>query len=524
MRPTPFLIGLMLACAAVPQGRSAPTGPDPAVAELLAQVRKKRGQEEWSGPETSARFRGTAWFHGTEADCEWRVDRTGAFRARIDGKVARVLMHDGSRTWMREGQGPAFPLQLYAREVALLETWVLSGVWTLADVGLEILLAEPEREDEVALTLRVEGGRLDGRLILDRTTLLPRRLSLPGNHGGIQLEMSDWIEWEEHWVPRRIVERLDGGLENRFVLSSAARDPAEVPQLETGAADTHFDRSQESRLEVRKARSGHLFVRPRINGEDVGWFLFDSGSGASMIAPEIADRLEIESFGEQRLTGLGPGVHETRMRRVSTLELGPLLVRDLVFIDRVGPDMASRMLGEPVAGVLGWDILLRAVVLVDPQEPRVELHDPTTFQLAQDAWRPLTLHWKVPYVSARFEGDREGLFCLDTGAGHLTVLFHAEAVEELGLLAERALVDHQGGGAGGDVAMKRGALRWFEVAGRRIEPAQALFSVGEDGEADPYAYGFLGGAFLSPFRTVFDYAGGRVAFVPRVEDGDDGGR
>ena len=246
----------------------------------------------------------------------------------------------------------------------------------------------------------------------------------------------------------------------------------------------------------------------------MGWFLFDTGVGGSLIAPETADRLGLAPFGQDKLSGFGPEVHDTRMRRAQTFELGPLKIEQLVFLERRGSHMASRTLGEQVAGALGWDVLLRAIVEIDPRAPSILLHEPAQeLELPGGKWEPLTLHFRVPYVAASFDGG-EGHFCLDTGAGDLTVLFHADAVRRLDLLAGRETEGFQGGGAGEAVAMERGKLAWFEVGGHWTSPAPAVFSVGEDGEADPYALGFLGAGLLEPYRMVYDYAGGRVAFVP----------
>ena len=47
-------------------------------------------------------------------------------------------------------------------------------------------------------------------------------------------------------------------------------------------ADADFDRSVSPNVEVRRLASGHLFVKPQINGTDVGWFALDTGSGVGM--------------------------------------------------------------------------------------------------------------------------------------------------------------------------------------------------------------------------------------------------
>ena len=107
------------------------------------------------------------------------------------------------------------------------------------------------------------------------------------------------------------------------------------------------------------------------------------------------------------------------------------------------------------------------------------------------------------------------MFCLDTGAGNASVIFHAAAVERLSLLDGRETAAIGRRGPGGNVAMRAGRLEWFELAGERRTAVTALFSVGPDGEDDPYTLGFLGAGVLGDTEVVYDYSRRRIAFVPR---------
>ena len=72
-------------------------------------------------------------------------------------------------------------------------------------------------------------------------------------------------------------------------------------------------------------------------------------------------------------------------------------------------------------------------------------------------------------------------------------------------------------GAGGEVSVVSGSLEWFEVGGYRTSPAPASFLTSEDGEADLFTLGFLGGAVVSDLRVTLDYGRGEAGFIPRVE-------
>ena len=71
-----------------------------------------------------------------------------------------------------------------------------------------------------------------------------------------------------------------------------------------------------------------------------------------------------------------------------------------------------------------------------------------------------------------------------------------------------------GHGAGGAFEHRLDHLDWFELAGRRIDDLTIILSTGDDGEADPYSLGLIGGGLLRLYRLVFDYSRKRVAIIP----------
>ena len=67
--------------------------------------------------------------------------------------------------------------------------------------------------------------------------------------------------------------------------------------------------------------------------------------------------------------------------------------------------------------MIGWDLLLRALVEIDLQAARVFVRDPATTRVPESERVPLFLHWKVPYLLGSFSGGPPGPFMYDTGAG-----------------------------------------------------------------------------------------------------------
>lgn len=293
-----------------------------------------------------------------------------------------------------------------------------------------------------------------------------------------------------------------------LVSPAMARPEPAAPEPGPGV----FDPAVSGVLEVKRAPTGHVLTRCRINGHDAGWFIFDTGAGICVVSTPRVEALGLKQTGTIEAVGVGGG-EEAGLVSADELVIGPLTLRDhpMLVTDL---SFLTPHLGEEITGVIGYGVLARCVVAVDLVAPMLTIHDPAEPALADRVWEELVLIGRVPAVRARFE-DHEGLFRLDTGAnGHVT--FHQPTVEQLGLTEGRSTADAKMGGVGGFVAAKSGRLSWFEVGGMRTEDVPAMFAVeakGSFGEAD--RAGNIGVELLRPFVLWLDYGRGRIGFERR---------
>jgi hypothetical protein len=286
--------------------------------------------------------------------------------------------------------------------------------------------------------------------------------------------------------------------------------------LEDGqrAADTRFDAKISPVLEVRRTRSGHTLVHPLVDGQDLGWFVFDSGAGGMVIDRAAADRIAMPVLDNIQVIGIG-SAESSRLRQGKHFTLGPMAIDDLKFVEL---DLAglSGILGVPIGGIVGFDLIARAVVELDVATPAASIHDPEAYELTRGTWQAVQFSNNHPVVTARFEGDREDSFVLDTGSND-TVIFHAPTVERYKLLERRETTARRGRGIAGAVVHQRGVLEWFEFGGHRFEQVRVSFHTNPDAAADIRLAGNIGSRIFSRFVMVFDYSRERMAFVARGE-------
>jgi hypothetical protein len=211
--------------------------------------------------------------------------------------------------------------------------------------------------------------------------------------------------------------------------------------------------------------------------------------------------------------GVG-GAAKSGLARAESFSLGPIEIRNQLVLD-MNIAFLSPLMGEEIAGIVGYPVMARAVVSVDMQAPAVSIENPAAFSLAGVEWANLHVYERHPCVDGVMEGH-PGVFRLDTGAGASTVTLHVPFIEEFKLLEGRETTDTTVGGVGGMLPAKAGTIRSMTLGGHTHEKFSATFATEAKGAfADPFLAGNVGGALVSPFVVVFDYQNSRIAFVPR---------
>ncbi|HEY0169845.1 MAG TPA: retropepsin-like aspartic protease [Pyrinomonadaceae bacterium] len=508
------LILLASPAARAARAQAAAAAPVTTVEEALARVRAAVGYERLSAQKNGVTTEGAARYRGLDTKHTFLFAPGGEFRHDIAGTLGVVTGFDGATGWEVDWSGMPRRLEFQDLENAQLGAWIHSGRWLAPDGPFAVRLDASKTDDkQVALGLALKGGLLEATVFVERATWLPKRVTRRVPAGEEVIELSDYREVLGFRFPHRYTRGV-AGVTNVFETRAVA--PADAPSRALFAPvskrpdDARWDTSKPARVEARRTRSGHMLVRPLVNGRDVGWFVLDSGAGGMVIDPKAADRLGLQALGQVVAVGAF-GMTKARFRQGDAFELGPLTIKGIRFMEL---DLAflTRSFGVDVGGICGRDLFERAAVEVVIAAESVALHDPARYRLERASWQELFFSGRNPAVRARFEGDREALFKLDTGSDR-TVSFHGPAVELHGLLDGRETRESHSTGVGGSQASREGRLAWFELAGQRFVSPEVEFAAAREGAfSDAYTAGNIGAGFLREFRIVFDYANRRIAF------------
>jgi hypothetical protein len=484
----------------------------PSLADVLANVRKALQYERVSKI-PAITIRGIS----TEGGIPWDSYSTFDNHGRFHGGASSVLGttaygFDGTTCWSTNLPHATRRLVLSDRDSMLLNNWLESGYWLTGVVDVT-LVAGLTTEKEIVLELSLKTGRYRMQLTIDRAKWLPTRLR--ADVGGI---VETWTYSDYRNSPAGpnpyFTSHETAGVTDTFKVTKIEIAKPDLNALRfkpSQPTNARFDDKLPGALQTaREPVTGCLLVRPRINGKDVGWFVFDTGASELVIDRAVADQLGLETLGKAPIFGVA-GTEQTRFRTSKSFQLGRLSRTNNFYAET---DMKAEFPSaqERLAGVVGFPVLEAAVVEFQLAPPAVSLHDAKQYKLQKGEWQDLTLLGGLACFRARFEGNREGLFLLDTGSVR-TVAFNEFAVRRLDLLKGRRLTFGTSVGVGGRTPIQNGRIDWFEIAGHRFEkPMASFFQHSNLGGLSEDTLGHVGQKLLGAFRVVLNCQEEKIAF------------
>jgi hypothetical protein len=438
-----------------------------------------------------------------------RLGTGGRFLFELRSPLGQKVGFDGKKLWEADRTGATHEGAFAEADTMFVQGAILTNAWLKRGAG-NVALAPDGR----TFNVKLKNSEIDQTIEVDTLTSMPKLMTYQGAAGKVEVLLSKWMDTPAGKLPLKMVWR-EGGVEQVLEGSKVRTEPSVPGAFEMPkwiAKDTSFDANKASEVETKRLPSGHIIVKPLINGKDAGWFILDSGAEAMCIDAGVADELGLLKLGEVPAVGIG-GVVKSPFRAAKELTLGPATIRNLMFVQLDLADI-SKVIKLKLGGIIGYDLFRRTIVEMDVLNPSVTVNDPATYKRSLQ-WTPIKFDGGNIALEASFEGGRKGWFRMDTGAAG-TVSFHGPFVEKLKLLEGREVKKSMEGGVGGMRESRRGKIDYFELAGHRFDKPDASFSIAKDGAFhDHWLVGNIGQVFLEPFVLVFDYPNSRMAFVPR---------
>ncbi len=488
--------------------------------EVMQRVRQATQFSKEKIPNTGLQITGKGTYASMPAQYRLLFNRAGHFVQTTTARITTGSGYDGSRAWIKDLGGEQRIQELSDANRTILSGLFASSLWLDPQSGLSYTLSEKQpKEGSYTLKFTHAPTALTGTIVIDGQTWLPLESSMLVEGRNVTTKLTGIVEFNGMKFPKTS-DSFSGSdsieaytIENITAAPTFIRNPY-APVI-TAPTDVSFDNNLPAALEVKRAKTGHLLVKPKVNGKEVGWFIFDSGAGATVLDNALIKELGLEQFGDLPAIGVG-GAVKTTFSQPDSISLGRATFQKPMSIG-LDLNFLSAPMGAKIVGVIGYGVFHRCVVEMDMEKNTIALFDPKDYDQVKPKtpWQKLYQTARVACVEAEFEGHK-GIFKLDTGAAGSTVAIHAPTVEKFKLLEGRETQDTLAGGVGGNITAKKGKLKYFELGGHRTNDIEVTFATANKGAFNSSdTLGNIGGDLLKPFKMVFDYQNKRIALVKR---------
>lgn len=427
---------------------------------------------------------------------------------------------DSVHAWRTDPTGQVISLDGHDLQEAKADAWFENDLWLAPDYGGGMVTMVGPEEDArgkyFVLDVAPPAGRTR-RVYLDRDTWLVDRYVSKRDQNTVTVRLSDYRVVQGRKLAFRSVQQIEGMPANDatiYVDSIRVNEPIPperwAPPAEKASALRYLKSPGVARLPFEYAVR-HVWVRAAVNGGPPADFLYDTGASLTVIDSTYAAAIGLATEG--RLQGEGAGASGTgTFARVRTLrvaapdsdgvELENLKVAVLDLNGILGP-----FFWRPVAGVIGFDFIVRFVNEIDYDARTLVLRDPSGFEYhGAGAAIPMTLAGHAPVAKLTLDGEFDGEFRIDVGSGS-TVDLHGPFVRRNGLdQSPHPGVDVVSGGFGGTFESRVTRAKSLAIGPYSWNRPLVSLSAAETGAfaSEDYA-GNVGNQLLERFKVTLDY-------------------
>jgi len=273
-----------------------------------------------------------------------------------------------------------------------------------------------------------------------------------------------------------------------------------------------FDADASNEVRVARSANGLILFPATINGQDLGWWMLDTGTNQNVIDVRAAREAGLAEAGAV-ITKDFNGIEQSSPTFAGfSLKTGNITI-DQPRVVGVSTIPIASSVGQPVIGIIGASTLSQIVLEIDYTTPLAKITNPATFDGEPLTWTPVALEDFCPVIDATFN-TIPGTFVINTGLG-TAINFARDAVRDNHLVEGRDTRDWKSIWVGGRKEVQLGFIEEFTLLGETYTAMPAMFEDPDGYEGVfPNQTGMVGSLFLRHYLTTFDLGQGRIAFTP----------
>ncbi|SRR6266403_166998 len=259
--------------------------------------------------------------------------------------------------------------------------------------------------------------------------------------------------------------------------------------------------------------SNFVLVQLRVNNSRPLWFLFSTAS-TSVIDTRIAKELGLPVQGKEDLGGIEAGL----IHGISLALPGVTALNQTVAV--LPLEFLSSWMGQPVAGLIGYDFISQFVIEVDYATSKMNVYASASYRYSGSGdVIQIKFIDKSPFIAVKvaMEGREavEGTFEFATESSGVLVVQRSFAEAHQLLNSTKSFrLGNVGGDEGSMSRTLQGRVRNIQVGRFVINNPIVSFSRAEAGKVATGGDGQIGGEVLRRFRLILDYSRQLIVLEP----------
>jgi hypothetical protein len=343
-----------------------------------------------------------------------------------------------------------------------------------------------------------------------KTHRIGREVQLTGDHPQTSL-FENYGPFGNIMEPRKSIQRI--GNDPKFdivfmpktITFTGAEDIARYAPPPPPANSARWPAGQDSITVPFHLYNNHIYVDVSINGSAPKPFVFDTGA-TNVLNNDTAHQLGIKVEGELPTTGFGDKIQSTGLAKVKSVGVGGLVIPDQVFMTQ-GAGGWPAIEGTPSNGLIGYEVVKRAVLTIDYAARTMTFTKPSAFQPPANVTAiSFTFDDHTPMLPGTLDGA-PGQFELDTGSrGALTVMGPFAQANHLVEKIHPHISGTVGYGVGGPAKALLGRAGSLVLGPVTVTGPILEFATNKAGGGnEQHTAGNIGGDILKRFTVTLDY-------------------
>jgi hypothetical protein len=352
----------------------------------------------------------------------------------------------------------------------------------------------------------------------DRSTHLPQRMVQTIGPQSSTTIVSDYRPVDGLMIPYAAhTESNDGNSSDAVVTQVVANPPNASAQLAKPASNVHdfsiAGGAAQTSVPFDLAEN-HVYLSVMLNGKGPYRFIYDTG-GANIVDPAVAKEIGTAGRGSIQGGGVGSATESLSFANVDSMQIGAATIKDQLFAiapTRLGFGMSG---GQPVDGLIGFEVLARFVTTFDYAHNTVVLAMPGAATPAGADVVPFVLDHRQPQFACTIDGIASQC-TLDTGSrDSLTLMSPFIAANPRIVPAKLSAAGVNGFGFGGPSLGRLGRVESVGFGTFVLTNVVGDFTTQEKGAlAVPFLAANIGGNIWKRFSLTLDYDKQTMALTP----------